>query len=99
MLKSGTPDIRICPVASLLRRVPNYTPGMRMYADNPNTAANSWTEPGKPLGPMSDYLNPTKTLLQLRVEDPVYILRDPLRVPAVSWTTNGVVDNNDAEEP
>lgn len=42
---------------------------------------------------------PTKTLLQLRVEDPVYILRDPLRVPALSWTTNGVVDNNDAEEP
>ena len=51
---AGTPDIRICPVASHPQAVRNYTPGTRWVGDNPGTAANCWSLPSLPLDPAND---------------------------------------------
>lgn len=51
--KTGTTDIRICPVANQPQRVAYNTPGMR-NPFNPGTAAHCWSLPGVPLDPEYD---------------------------------------------
>ncbi len=53
--KTGTPDIRICPVAKEPQPA-SYTPGSgERLGRNPGTAAHCWRIPGTPLDPPYDW--------------------------------------------
>ncbi len=84
--KTGTPDIRICPVAKEPQPA-SYTPGSgERLGRNPGTAAHCWRIPGSPLDPPYDWTGSYAFNRWLYSENPNstrYPTRTPVFVDAI----------------